>query len=144
MVIASGPLEAIACIRGEGNLRGTVKFFPVNCGTLIVAEMTGLPENDSGFFSLHIHEGTGCTGEGFSDSRGHFNPTGEPHPHHAGDLPPLLNRSGRAFLAVETDRFYAWEVVGHTVVIHSGVEDFRSQPAGNPGRKIGCGMIRAC
>ena len=141
MVIASGPLGAIACIQGEGNLRGTVKFYPVECGTLIYAEITGLPQNDSGFFALHIHEGKRCTGQNFADTLGHYNPEGENHPKHAGDLPPLLNQNGRALLAVETNRFQVWDIIGRTVVIHSNADDFHSQPAGNAGRKIGCGQI---
>lgn len=141
MVIPSGQLAALACVRGEGDLRGTVKFYPVPCGTLIVAEIMGLPESDSGFFAMHIHEGTHCTGKGFTDTGGHFNPAGEEHPRHAGDLPPLLSRNGRAFLAVETDRFDPWDIIGRTVVIHEHADDFHTQPAGNAGRKIGCGVI---
>lgn len=141
MVIPSGPLEALTCVKGEGKLRGVVKFYPVPCGTLVVADITGLPESASGFFALHIHEGQRCSGKDFADTGGHFNPTGNAHPRHAGDLPPLLSRNGRAFLAVETDRFFVQEVIGHTVVVHEGFDDFQSQPAGNAGRKIGCGVI---
>lgn len=144
MVIPSGPLAAIACIRGEGELRGTVKFYPADCGALIVAEITGLPESDTGFFAFHIHEGVDCGGAGFADTKGHYNPTEQAHPRHAGDLPPLLSQGGRALLAVETKRFTVWEALGRTVVIHSGPDDFHSQPAGNPGRKIGCGVICQC
>lgn len=141
MIIPSGPLMAVAVIKGEGNLQGTVKFYPVPCGTLVTAEITGLPENESGFFALHIHEGSRCTGTGFADSGTHFMNGKERHPMHAGDLPPLLSKNGRAFLAVETNRFEIQEILGRTVVIHSGVDDFRTQPSGNAGRKIGCGKI---
>lgn len=141
MVIPSGPLEALACVKGEGDLRGTVKFYQVPCGTLVAAEITGLPKSDSGFFALHIHEGSRCAGEGFADTGGHYNPEGQMHPRHAGDLPPLQSQNGRAFLAVETNRFLPQEVIGRTVVIHIGADDFHTQPAGNAGRKIGCGRI---
>lgn len=141
MIIPSGPLQAVACIKGEGGLQGTVKFYPVPCGTLVMAEITGLPKNGSGFFALHIHEGLSCTGEGFGDTGGHFAPGAQAHPLHAGDLPPLLSQNGRAFLAVETNRFEIREVLGRTVVVHSDADDFRTQPAGNAGRKIGCGKI---
>jgi Cu-Zn family superoxide dismutase len=43
---------------------------------------------------------------------------------------------------VVTDRFTLPEVIGRTLVIHSGADDFRSQPAGNAGTKIACGVIR--
>lgn len=143
MVVPSGPLAAIASIKGENGLRGTVKFYPVDCGTLIAADLTGLPESESGFFALHIHEGKNCTGEGFPNTGGHYNPEDTPHPRHAGDLPPLLSENGRAFLATRTGRFAVWDVIGKTVVIHSGPDDFHSQPAGNAGEKIGCGEIKA-
>ena len=48
---------------------------------------------------------------------------------------------GRAYLAVRTDRFRVQEIIGRTVVIHSDPDDFRSQPAGNAGTKIACGVI---
>lgn len=143
MEYPTGKPDAMACVTGEGSLRGTVKFYPADCGTLVVAEITGLPENQAGFFAFHIHEGGGCGGTEFAETGAHYNPCGREHPRHAGDLPPLLSRNGRAWLAVKTDRFTPRDVVGRTVVIHSGADDFHSQPAGNAGRKIGCGVIRS-
>ncbi len=72
----------------------------------------------------------------------HYNPTGQAHPKHAGDLPPLLSCRGNAYLSVKTDRFTANEIIGRTVVIHSDPDDFNTQPAGNAGKKIACGVIR--
>ena len=141
LIIPSSQLEAMAILRGKGKLRGTVKLYSVPGGSLVAAEVTGLPENDSGFFALHFHEGESCTGEDFGDTLGHYNPGNKPHPHHAGDLLPLLNMGGRAFLAVETDRFFVEEVVGRTAVVHNGADDFRTQPAGDSGEKIACGVI---
>lgn len=143
MLIPNGRPGAIACVRGAGNLRGTVKFYSTGRGTLVVAEIVGLPDNDSGFFAFHIHMGGDCGGEAFADTQGHYNTDGAEHPRHAGDLPPLLSRKGDAFLAVETDRFTPWEIIGRTVVIHHDTDDFHTQPAGNAGTKIACGVIRA-
>lgn len=64
------------------------------------------------------------------------------HPKHAGDLPPLLACQGSAYLSVKTDRFCVEDILGRTVVIHSDPDDFHSQPAGNAGKKIACGVIR--
>ena len=108
----------------------------------MTAEVSGLPEHDSGFFAFHIHEGSDCGGTDFSDTGGHYNPDAREHPRHAGDLPPLLSMAGRALLAVETGRFTPCEVVGRTVVIHGSTDDFHTQPAGNAGKKIACGVIR--
>ena len=93
-------------------------------------------------FAVHIHEGSDCGGTDFSDTGGHYNPDAREHPRHAGDLPPLLSMGGRAFLAVETGRFTPCDVVGRTVVIHGSTDDFHTQPAGNAGKKIACGVIR--
>lgn len=130
--------QAIATVRGE-NIRGTVWFSQREDGVLVTAQIAGLPRD--GFFAFHIHEGPGCGGEGFADTGAHFNPAGVPHPEHAGDLPPLLSGHGKAYLSVLTDRFCVEEVIGRTVVIHSGTDDFITQPAGNAGEKIACGVI---
>ena len=137
---------AVACLRGgtdAPNLRGKVQFYQ-RCGSVFVTvHVFGLPEeNPSGFFALHIHEGCGCGGEAFAETGGHYDPAGMPHPRHAGDLPPLLSCGGEAYLEVKTDRFSVRDVLGRTVVIHSGSDDFHTQPAGNAGTKIACGVIR--
>ena len=146
MLTCSGRPDAAACVKGSPEapcLSGEVRFYQKPQGVLITARVTGLPrENESGFFALHIHEGTDCSGAGFADTKGHYNPAGAAHPGHAGDLPPLLSCHGQAFLAVLTDCFRVRDIIGRTVVIHSGPDDFHSQPAGNAGTKIGCGVIR--
>ena len=138
--------QAVACIKGGKDapgLAGEVKFYQMCGSVLVVAQVCGLPrENPDGFFAFHIHEGSGCSGEGFSETGSHYNPAGVPHPRHAGDLPPLLSCGGSAYMAVKTDRFCVRDVLGRTVVIHSGPDDLHSQPAGNAGTKIACGVIR--
>ena len=124
-------------------ITGDVRFYQYRESVLVTVRLYGLPDNgNGGFFAFHIHEGDSCGGEGFSDTGGHYNPAGTPHPEHAGDLPPLLLCGGGACMAVRTDRFSIEEVIGRTVVIHSGADDFRTQPAGNSGQKIACGKIR--
>ena len=142
MVLPMGKPEAVACVSGEGKLRGCVKFYAAGCGCLVAAEIRGLPESDTGFFAFHIHEGGDCGGTDFADTGGHFNPEKQAHPRHAGALPPLLSDHGTATLLVQTSRFTPGEVIGRTVVIHQNPDDFHTQSAGNAGRKIACGMIR--
>lgn len=135
---------AIACIHGDAahpNLRGKMRLYPHCDGTMVVAEICGLPESETGFFALHIHEGCCCGGEGFSKTGGHYNPGGREHPCHAGDLPPLLSCGGSAKLSVVTDRFRVGDVLGRTVVVHSRPDDFHTQPSGDAGEKIACGVI---
>lgn len=123
-------------------LSGTVQLCQLPQGVLVTVHVSGLPQNnDSSFFALHIHEGGSCTGDGFPNTKGHYNPSSAPHPGHAGDLPPLLSNGGEAYLSVLTNRFRLADVLGRTVVIHSGPDDFHSQPAGTAGTKIACGVI---
>lgn len=133
--------EAVAQIRGDGGIRGVVKLIPHMNGTLVAADICGLPDLDTGFFAFHIHEGGDCRGDGFPNTGGHYNPCGEAHPLHAGDLPPLLSCGGEVHMAVLTKRFRVRDVIGKTVVIHSLPDDFRTQPSGNAGSKIACGVI---
>lgn len=131
-------------------LRGYVTFYPHGNTTIVVAEFTGLPkgagECPSRVFGFHIHDGRSCTGSAqdpFADAGSHYNPESCPHPQHAGDLPPLFGNDGSAWQAVATDRFTVPEVLGRAVVVHANPDDFTSQPAGNSGERIACGLIRA-
>ena len=141
---------ALAHISGgaESSVGGTVAFYPRETGTLVVANIYGLPFEAerscaSRIFGFHSHEGGACTPPAFEDAGGHFNTEGCEHPQHAGDLPPLFGCRGEAYLAVLTDRFSVSDVVGRTVVIHDAPDDFTTQPSGHSGMRIGCGVIRA-
>ena len=58
-----------------------------------------------------------------------------------GDLPPLLSCNGNAYMTVKTDRFKVKDIIGRTVIIHYRADDFRTQPSGDSGEKIACGII---
>jgi Cu-Zn family superoxide dismutase len=85
---------------------------------------------------------------------GHFNPGGKPHGsplmpnHHAGDLPMLLAEpSGKASLRTEIDGVTigdgsATDIVGRAVIVHKDPDDFTTQPTGNSGARVACGVIR--
>lgn len=152
--------QARAQIRGSDaypEIRGTVRFYNTQYGTLVAAEIMGLPTSsapcESPFFAFHIHEGSNCgnsncrngicprDSDPFADVRMHYNPYDCPHPYHAGDLPPLLGANGRAFSVFLTNRFTVSEILGRTVIIHSSPDDFMTQPSGNAGTKIACGVI---
>lgn len=137
--------DAVAWICGGAEapqLSGCVRFYQEKGCVLIVARVSGLPESETGFFGFHIHQGGSCAGAGFAGTGSHYDPNFQAHPKHAGDLPPLLFCRGSAYLSVRTDRFSVTDIVGKTVVIHSDPDDFHSQPAGNAGKKIACGVIR--
>ena len=137
--------KAVALIRGGNKapyIFGKVEFFQKNNCVLVVANISGLPKNNSGFYGFHIHEGNLCTGNEFSNSKNHYNPNNTLHPSHAGDLPPLMICGNSAYLQVLTDRFKVSDIIGKTVIIHSKPDDFTTQPSGNAGTKIACGVIK--
>lgn len=130
------------------NLHGRVDFYPCRKGTLVIAELWGLPYGkekcSENICALHIHAGGECVrgnDEDFLSALGHYNPEGCIHPAHAGDLPPLFVNGGYAWQGCYTERFTPDQVLGRTVIIHSGRDDFTTQPAGDAGRRIGCGVI---
>lgn len=146
--------DAIAWIRGNADhpeLNGIIRFFSVSMGGVLVnVEIFGLPdeeeqtiENDSvvsNFYAMHIHETGDCTGA-FENTGMHYNPKGVAHPEHAGDMPPLISNDGYAWLAFYDDRISVEEILGRSVIIHGGRDDFTTQPSGDAGTKIGCGVI---
>lgn len=133
--------------KGFEAIHGEVFFRQTPYGVLITAAVHGLPrqqKNDAfGVFGFHIHTGTECDKSGnFSQTLGHYNPSNTEHPYHAGDLPPLFSNDANAYMQVLTDRFKLDEIIGRTVIIHSSPDDFKTQPSGNSGNKIACGVIK--
>lgn len=145
--------QAAAVLRGSKaypSIQGHVRFYQTSHGVVAAAEISGLPSPsgpcESPIFGLHLHEGGSCTGtaeEPFADALEHYNPQNCPHPHHAGDFPPLFSNHGIVFSAFLTDRFQLKDVIGRTLIIHAAPDDFTSQPSGNAGARIACGVINA-
>jgi Cu-Zn family superoxide dismutase len=143
---------ARAAIKGSAqypDIYGYVHFYQTEMGVMVVAEIFGLPipanPCESPVFGFHIHSGGSCTGtetDPFADTMTHYNPKNCPHPYHAGDMPPLFGNQGYAFLMFLTNRFTVREIIGTTVIIHDKPDDFTTQPSGNSGNKIACGVIQ--
>jgi Cu-Zn family superoxide dismutase len=147
----SGP-SAIAVLEAtKGNTAGgTVNFVQKGDKVAVSARVSGLSPGAHGF---HIHEKGDCSsGDGMS-AGGHFNPHGKPHAspgvtdRHAGDMPMLqADGTGEATLTVELDVIGigggAADIVGKAVVVHKDPDDFRTQPTGNSGARVACGVIR--
>ena len=103
---------------------------------------------------FHIHEAGDCSsGDGMS-AKGHFNPYGKPHGNpqsaerHAGDLPSLkAGKDGRAKLDVTVDAITIGpgpaSIVGRGLIIHADPDDYKTQPTGNAGARLACGVIKA-
>lgn len=131
-------------------ISGSVTFHNVRGGTRVSVEVNGLPTYTPGNppvgpHGFHIHEGSGCEvgdpANPFQTAGGHWNPDNQPHGNHAGDFPVLLSDSGTAHMTFVTDRFFADDVVGRTVIVHLNPDDYRTQPAGDSGLRIACGIV---
>ncbi len=143
---------AYASISGSNDypkLHGTVSFYPTTDGILVNTEIYHLPIGGSvcnnHIFGFHIHEGNACTGnktDPFADTGMHMNPNGCKHPAHNGDFPPLFaTHEGYAWNIFLSNHLKRGEIIGRTLIIHSKPDDFRTQPSGDSGIKIGCGVI---
>ena len=143
--VSGGPLRP--------QIRGMVWFHDTLGGTIVTAQISGLPdympggagESPIGPHGFHIHvNGTCETGnpeDPFQAAGPHWNPDGQPHGNHAGDFPVLFSNNGRACMSFFTNKFRVEEVVGKAVIIHENPDDYRNQPAGNAGRRLACGVI---
>lgn len=150
--VLRGRPQAAARISGSESypdISGTVQFYQTGRGVLVRADISGLPHSDipcgGRIFGFHIHKGADCGGnmdDPFADAMSHYNPNGCEHPYHAGDLPPLFGNGGFALSVFLTNRFSVDEILGRTVIIHDKPDDFTTQPSGNSGTKIACGVIR--
>ena len=127
---------------------GTVTFTQKGDKVSVTANVSGLSPGSHGF---HIHEKGDCSaGDGMS-AGGHFNPTGKPHgdpttaDHHAGDMPQLVaDASGKATLTADLTPMTIGgsnDIVGKAVIVHKDADDFKTQPTGNSGARVACGVI---
>lgn len=143
--------DAVANVRGSMEypcIGGQVRLYAIGNEVLLVTSLYGLP-NAAGclhrtVLGMHIHEGGCCSGnqeDPFADAGAHYDTAGCPHPYHQGDLPPVFVNDGMAWGAVITDKFTIQEIRGKTVIIHQMPDDFMTQPSGNSGAKIACGVI---
>lgn len=130
------------------NATGTVTFTQAGGGVRVMANVSGLTPGAHGF---HIHEKGDCGAPDGTSAGGHFNPDGKPHghphmgPHHAGDMPMLeADAHGTARLSANLAGV-ALEgpggIVGKGVIVHAAPDDFKTQPTGNSGARMACGVI---
>jgi len=157
-LLAAMGVEAIARVKGgplAPGISGVVCFRNVPGGTVVCANIDGLPayqpakdgQQPIGPHGFHIHEFGNCEAgnpdDPFTAAGGHWNPANQPHGNHAGDFPVLFSNNGRAIMCFFTDKFKPADVVGKSVIIHQNPDDYRTQPAGNAGKRLACGIIEA-
>jgi Cu-Zn family superoxide dismutase len=137
------------------HLRGTVLLSSVKGGTMVSVDVRGLPpykpgtntQQPIGPHGFHIHEQGVCEigdpNDPFTSAGGHWNPTNQPHGNHAGDFPVLFSNNGTAKTRFFTNKFKPADVVGKSIIIHQNPDDYRTQPAGNSGLRLACGVFRS-
>jgi len=124
---------------------GTVAVTAVAGGVRLDVKATGLTPGVHGF---HVHEVGDCSAPDASSAKGHFNPGAKPHGSHAGDLADLsADASGAATQSVVLTGLSLDDgptgIIGRAFVIHADPDDHVSQPAGNSGKRVACGVIKA-
>lgn len=149
----SGGSKAVAQLEPTkgSTTTGTVTFEQRGGKVLVSAEVRGLkPNTEHGF---HVHEKGDCSsGDGMS-AGGHFNPKGATHgqpgqdAHHSGDMPALkADASGAAGLVWESTELTVADgplsVVGKGVIVHRDPDDYKTQPTGNAGPRLACGVVK--
>lgn len=148
---------AVANIKGgplKPEIEGRVIFKEIPGGTMIYADIRGLPEYKPGSddqdpigpHGFHIHQKGDCSigdpKNPFQGAGEHWNPQNQPHGNHAGDFPVLFSNNGRGLMSFFTNKFKVNDAIGKSIIIHQNPDDYRSQPAGDAGKRLACGIIQ--
>lgn len=147
------PTRAQAVIKSVpgSKVKGVVHFSETDGIMTVELLMEGLKPGPHGF---HIHEKGDCSAKDFSSAGGHFNPSQHPHAgpnakeRHSGDLGNIFaSKKGTTNTKMQvpgtTMSSGPDSIIGKSVIVHEEADDLKSQPAGNSGRRIGCGIIEA-
>lgn len=147
---AGEPTKAVAVLHptAGSNVAGTVTFTATGDEVKVVADLTGLTPGKHGF---HIHEFGDCSSPDAKSAGGHFNPGSHQHgapdsaDRHAGDLGNIeADASGKAHLEVSDKMMKLGgndSIVGHAVIVHEKADDLKTQPTGDAGGRVACGVI---
>jgi superoxide dismutase, Cu-Zn family len=130
---------------------GSVSFKQEGDRVRVMARVSGLkPNSEHGF---HVHEKGDCSAPDGMSAGGHFNPSMHPHgpqtmPHHGGDMPSLqADASGNASAIFTIEGVTLGtepnSVIGKAVIVHAMPDDYVTQPTGNAGARLACGVIKA-
>ena len=145
-----GP-SATASVRpaSGSQVHGSVKFTQVGSRVRVEGEIAALTPGTHGF---HVHEKGDCSAPDADSAGGHFNPQSRKHgapdssDRHAGDLGNIqANEYGRANISFMIDGLAvdkgANGVIGRAIIVHANADDLRTDPTGNAGGRVGCGVI---
>lgn len=139
--------------KSDSNLSGNVVFTEENGKVSMTAIISGLAE---GKHAIHLHENGDCSAADGTSAGGHWNPTGAPHGKwgssdgfHKGDIGNFeVDANGNGTVNLTTDEWCIGcgdknkDILGKAVIVHDGVDDYKSQPSGAAGTRVGCGVIQ--
>jgi Cu-Zn family superoxide dismutase len=133
---------------------GKVEFFQMSDGKIKMDMEINFPEKADSSVAVHFHEHGDCGNMG-ENTHGHWNPTNEQHgkwdseSFHSGDIGNIsLDNKGYAKISLSSSRWNVAandpsNIIGRGIIVHGGVDDYETQPTGNSGPRIGCGVITA-
>jgi len=133
----------------DSDFAGTVEITAEGTGVRLVADIAGVDKD--GKHGLHLHESGQCEhGEGdkhFTSAGGHFNPAGVDHacpptdPRHAGDFGNVEVSGGKGHLELSVSSLSFADAVDKAIILHAGEDDCKTQPTGNSGDRLACGVV---
>lgn len=152
VTMPAGP-TATASIEGRSGsaLAGTATFTQNGDAVHVIVDVTNAP---AGVHAVHLHEKGDCSAPDATSAGGHFNPMHMEHgspdaaSHHAGDFGNMtVGGDGHGHLELDTRMLTVTpgdrSVAGRAVVVHAKEDDMKTQPTGNAGGRIGCGVVAA-
>jgi len=131
---------------------GTAKFFQLADGKMRMDLEINFPARADSTVAVHFHEHGDCGNMG-ENAHGHWNPTKENHgewnsaAYHSGDIGNIqLDSKGHGKVSITTDRWSTKDndlnnIIGRGIIVHGGTDDYTTQPTGNSGPRVGCGVI---
>ena len=145
---AGGGAVAMLEARSGSSVTGTARATPSSGGLALHVEIQGATPGEHG---VHIHEKGDCSDPKATSAGGHYNPAGGAHHgglntpvRHGGDLGNILvDSSGKGSLDVDVPGLSIDQVVGKAVVVHEKQDDLQTDPAGNSGARVACGVLQA-
>ncbi len=151
---SEAPRTATAVLepRSGSDVSGTISFTEEDGGVRVSGEIHGLEPGPRGF---HVHEHGDCSAEDAMSAGGHFNPKDVPHgapsegEHHIGDMGNVMVDEDGVARLDEHFEFLSLEegaqnsILGRAVIVHAEEDDLVTQPTGDAGARLGCGVIIA-
>jgi Cu-Zn family superoxide dismutase len=143
LVADRDPGATTKLLDAEGREVGALTLTDTDRGVQVTGELHDLPDGEH---AIHLHTVGRCE-PSFDAAGGHWNPGGGDHGRHFGDLPNITVQGGRASVNATTPggtlrgEHPLLDADGAAVIVHAGPDDYQSQPAGNSGARIACGVV---